>query len=271
MKFYARKKTALVLGGGAARGLAHLGVLKVLRREGLKFDMVMGTSIGALFAAVWALGLDLRKVEEKALRTTAKDILDVTISRIGLCKGNKVEYLIKETLENRQFEDIKIPLFVVTTDIEAGKPAMHSSGNLHEIIKASCAIPGIFMPVKINNRIMVDGGITSNIPVAFAKSRGATHVIASDVGYCIREGGMNNMLNIIIQAIQIMGERLNVYDTRKADIVIRPELGEIDQTEFHKAKEIILKGEEAADLYIKKIKRLASKGPLGTGIGFLWE
>ena len=269
MKLYRKKKTALVLGGGAARGLAHLGVLKVFRRENIKFDFIVGTSIGALLAAVWALGLDLAEAEEKALQITARDILDVVISRAGLCKGNKLEYLIKETLKNRGFEDIKIPLFIVTTDIENGDTVIHTSGNLIEVVKGSCSIPGIFRPVEINGRMIVDGGITNNVPVALAKRQGATHVTAVDVGYCIRKNGINNMLNIIIQSIQIMGERLNRYETKNADAILRPELGEINQMEFDRAAEIIREGEVVAERYIKKVKRLTSAHAFR--IRLLWE
>lgn len=271
MKFYSKKKTALVLGGGAARGLAHLGVLKVLKREDIKFDFVLGASIGSLFAAIWALDLDLSRTEKKALEVTARDIMDVTISRMGLCKGEKLEYLIREILQTSRFEDVKIPLYIVTTNIENGEPVLHNSGDLAEIIKASCAMPGVFKPVEIDGRMMVDGGITNNVPVLFAKRLGATHVIAADVGYCVRRGGINNMLDVMVQAIQIMGQRLNRFETKGADFVLRPELGEINQTEFNRADEIIQKGQIAAERYVKKVKRLADKGPLGKGIGFLWE
>jgi len=271
MKFYKKKKTALVLGGGAARGLAHLGILKVFKRENIKFDFVLGTSIGALFAAIWALGLDLEKIEKTALRITAMDILDVTISRVGLCKGNKMEYLIRETLQDGQFEDAKMPLSIMTSDVEDGTSVVHSSGNLAKLVKASCAIPGIFQPVEIDGRLLIDGGITNNVPVAVAKQQGASHVVAVDVGYCIRKSGINNMLNIIIQSFQIMGQRLNVYETRKADIVLRPELGEINQTEFNKAEEIIREGQVVAERSVRRVKHLTEKGLRGMGAGFLWE
>jgi len=271
MKFYAKKKTALVLGGGAARGLVHLGILKVFRRQSIKFDFILGASIGALFAAVWALELELAETEKRALKTTAKDILDVTISRMGLCKGDKLAYLIEDTLQGRRFEDVKIPLHVVTTNIETGEPILHNSGNLARIVKASCSMPGIFRPVEVDGQIMVDGGITNNVPVSFAKRLGATHVVAVDAGYCIRKGGINNMLNVFIQSIQIMGNRLNVFETRRADIVLRPRLGEIDQTAFDKAEEIIEKGRLEAERCARRVKRLADKGPLNMGVGFLWE
>jgi len=260
-----------VLGGGAARGLAHLGILKVFRREGIKFDLVIGSSIGALFAAVWALELDLEEVEKRALQVTARDILDITISRMGLCKGNKLEYLITSTLQSKKFEDIKMPLFISTTDVEAGNSIIHTSGNLTQVIKASCSIAGVFNPVRIDGHLLVDGGITNNIPVLAAKRYGATHVVAADVGYCVRKSGINNMLNVIIQAIQIMGDRLNTYETKDADIVLRPELHEINQTEFDKAREIIRKGEEVAKRYVGRIKRLTGKGMLKRGMGLLWE
>lgn len=271
MKFYKKKKTALVLGGGAARGFAHLGILKVLRMENVKFDLVLGTSIGALFSAAWALGVDLAKIEKLASDLTTRDILDFTIARTGLCKGNKLEHLIRESLQGLSFKDVKIPLYIVTTNIETGQPVLHESGDLTAVIRASCAIPGVFMPVEIDGQIMVDGGITNNVPVLFAKKLRATHVVAVDAGYCVKKGGMNNMVNIIFQSIQIMGQRLNQYETRRADLVLRPRLDQVNQTEFDRAGEIIRAGQYVAERYIKKVKKLTDRGPLGMGVRSLWE
>jgi len=272
MKFYTKKKkVALVLGGGAARGLAHLGILKVLKEANVRFDFILGASIGALFAAIWALELDLAETEKRSLELTTKDLLDVTISRMGLCRGDKLENLIEAVLQDGRFEDAKIPLHIVTTNIEDGSCVLHSSGDLAQVVKASCAMPGVFKPVEIDGKLLVDGGITNNVPVSYAKGLGATHVIAADVGYCIRKGGINNMLNVMIQAIQIMGQRLNRFETKGADIVLRPELGETNQTEFDRAEEIIRKGEVVAQQHLKKVRRLSEKGLRGKGMSFLWE
>jgi NTE family protein len=271
MKFYTKKKTALVLGGGAARGLVHLGILKVLRRENVHFDFVVGTSIGSLLAAAWVLEADLVEVERKALQMTARDILDVTISRMGLCKGEKLESLIREVLQGKQFAEAKIPLYIVTTDIEKGTTVVFDSGDIVQLVKASCSIAGIYQPVAVDGHLLVDGGITNNVPVSVAKGHGATHVVAVDAGYSIQKSGINNMLQVIIQSIQVMADRLNRFETKGADIVLRPDLDDINQTEFQRASEVILKGELIADRYIKRIKRIAAKGPLKGNVGFLWE
>lgn len=246
--FKKAKKVALVLSGGSARGIAHLGVAKVLRREGFKFDLVVGTSIGSLVGAAYCLDIPMEDVERVALKTTAMDLLDITVSRMGLTEGNRLENIIQQVIKDRSFGDVKIPLAITAVDIETGEEVYFTSGDLIKTIKASCSLPGIFKPVELNGRSLIDGGMRQHFPTDIAKKLGADFLIGVDVGFCIKKGKINSMFGIIMQSIQIIGEELSKHQSSKADILIMPELGDdIDQMAFNKTAFIIKKGEEAAE------------------------
>jgi NTE family protein len=248
------KKAGLVLGGGAARGIAHIGVLKVFKRHKIPFDIVVGTSIGSLMAAIYALGLSLKDVEDIALKTTWKDLSDFALSKTGFLEGRNLERIIEGLLQGKGFPDLKKDLGVVTTDIENGEEVVIKSGNLVKAIRTSCSIPGIFIPVRINGRLLVDGGLRSTVPSEIAKAMGADFIVAVDVGYCVRKGRISNIFQMLFQSIQIIGSELNRHETKAADIVIEVPLGQhIDQMAFDKAAEIISIGETAAKNAIPRI------------------
>lgn len=250
----ADKKTALVLGGGAARGIAHIGVSKVLKRHKIPFDIVVGTSIGSIMGAIYALGLSFKHVEDVALQTTWKDLSDFALSKTGLLEGRNLERIIEGLLEGKGFSDLKKDLAIVATDIENGEEVVISSGNLARAIRASCSIPGIFIPVRIDGRLLVDGGLRSTVPSEPAKLMGADFIVAVDVGYCVRKGRISNIFQVLFQSIQIIGSELNKHEARHADIVIEVPLGEnIDQMALDKAAEIIAIGEKAAEEAMPKL------------------
>lgn len=241
------KTTALVLGGGSARGFAHIGVLEVLQKAGIKFDFVVGTSIGSLLGAYYTLGLPLEEAEWLAKNVRLKDMTDVTIPQWGINKGDKLYQIVREALKNKSFQDLVTPFVVVTTDLETGESVLFREGDLIKAVQASCSIPGIFSPVRIDNRLLVDGGITESVPVSVARALGAGFVVAVDVGFCVRQGKMKNIVQIMIQAFQIMGEALNRYQSLQADVIIKPDLGDLDQLSFHRAEEAIVLGRRAAE------------------------
>ena len=254
-------KVALVLGGGSARGIAHLGVLKVLKREKIPVDLVVGTSVGSLMGAVYALDSPLDSAIDTALHTSWKNLSDFVISRMGLLEGRDLEKIIATSVGWKKFEDLKIPLAIVTTDAETGEEVVYTSGNLIKLIRASCSIPGVFIPVKIENRLLIDGGIKNTVPVSVARNMQADFVIAVDVGFCIKRGPLRNIFQVIFQAVQIMGQELNNYQTIPADVAIRPDLGDLDQLAFDRAKEAIEKGEKAAEETLPYlIKSLKERG-----------
>ena len=241
------KKTALVLGGGAARGIAHIGVLKVLKQNKIPVDIVVGTSIGSLMGAIYALGFSLKHVEEAALQTTWKELSDFALSKTGFLEGRNLERIIERLIKGKGFSDTKKQLAVIATDIENGEEVVIKSGILSKSIRASCSVPGIFIPVRIGERLLVDGGLKSNVPSRAAKAMGADFIIAVDVGYCIKKGRISNIFQVLFQSIQITGSQLNKHESKLADIVIQVPLGEhIDQMAFDKAAEIISAGEKAA-------------------------
>jgi len=254
--FTGKKKTALVLSGGSARGVAHLGIIKVLKKEGFKFDLVVGTSIGALIGAVYCLDIPLEDVETIALKTTAMGLLDITISRLGLAEGNRLENIIRQSIKNKTFQDLKTPLAVTAVDVETGDELYFTSGDLVKVIKASCSLPGIFRPVEINGKLLIDGGMKQHLPADIARKLGADFIVGVDVGFCVKQGKINSMLGIIMQSIQIIGQELGRHQSDSVDILIAPKLGdEIDQMAFNKAAFIIKKGEEAAQEALPMLKK----------------
>jgi len=251
------RKTALVLGGGSARGLAHIGVIKAFQREKIGFDLVVGTSIGAFIGASYALGQDIKHAEEVALRFNARDSLDFSLPpTLGLIKGNKIFSIIKEFVGENSFSDTKIPLAVVATNIENGKEVVFTEGPLAEAVRVSCSYPGIFVPQRINGQLLVDGGIINTVPVSVARNMGARSVVAVDVGFCVQVGEIKSIFTIILQAFQITGDELNRHQSKQADIIIRPELKGINQLDFDSANIAVQQGELAALEKIKEIKRI---------------
>lgn len=251
-----KKKVVLVLGGGSARGIAHIGVLKVLEREKIPIDMIVGTSMGALVGAAHAVGIPMKRMEEKAYAFSANMLIDPTIPKMGLLAGNKLENVIRDVIENRTFKDCRIPLAIVTTDIEANEEVVYQNGDLVKIIRASCSWPGIFNPVNMGGRLIVDGGVKNSVPTSAAKTLdGYDYTIAVDVGFCVRKARIENALQMILQSFQIMGNELNKYQARAADVAISVELGDFDQTAFGRAREAVAKGVEAAEKALVKIKK----------------
>lgn len=250
-----RRKVTLVLGGGSARGIAHIGVLKILEREKIPIDHIVGTSMGAMIGAAYSIGIPITVMEERAYKFTTKKILDPTIPRMGLLAGAKLEETIKHLIDNKQFDDCKIPLAVVANDIETGEEVVFQKGNLVKVVRASCSWPGIFNPVRIDGRLLSDGGIKHSVPTKIARDLGADYVIAVDVGFCVRRGKIDNIFQMIVQSFQIMGEELNQHQSRDADAIIKVYLTDIDQAAFDKSHEIIAKGIEAAEAGIEQIKK----------------
>lgn len=255
-KIFKGKKIALVLGGGAARGLANIGALKVFQREKISFDLIVGTSIGAFVGASYALGDDMAKAEETALKFNARESLDIIMPpAIGLIKGNRIYSIIKEFVGEKDFSDLRIPMAVVATDIEKGQEVVFTEGSLADAIRVSCSYPGIFAPQRIKGRLLVDGGIINTVPVNVARRMGANIVIAVDVGFCVKVGEIRSIFGVILQALQITGDELNRYQSMDADIIIRPDLDGINQLDFASAKIIIQRGEMAALEKLQDIKR----------------
>ncbi|MFH1594198.1 MAG: patatin-like phospholipase family protein [Candidatus Omnitrophota bacterium] len=254
MPFFKKKKVGLALGGGAARGIANIGVLKVLEKERVPIDLIVGSSIGSLIGAAYSLGVPTHTMEKYATKFTWQSLADFSISRTAILRGKRLENIIDSFLGSRGFKDLRIPLAITTTDIESGEEVLHTKGNLKKLIKASCSWPGIFPPVTVEGRMLGDGGIRNSIPVKMAKKLGADIIIAIDIGFCVKKGKLTNLFQMFIQSIQILGEELDKYQSKQADIVIKPKLHDMDQFAFHRAREAIHDGERAARAALSKIR-----------------
>lgn len=250
-----KKKVALVLGGGSARGMAHIGVLKVLEQAHIPIHLIVGTSMGSLIGAGYATGIALKQMEERALKFSVNKLLDPTLPRMGLLAGNRLEKTIRSVLDNKTFDDCRIDLAIVTTDIENGEEVIHQKGDLVKAVRASCSWPGIFNPVMINGRMLCDGGIKHSVPVRIARQLGADYVLAIDVGFCVKKGKVENVFQMILQSFQITGEELNKYQTGEADRAIKVDLGDLDQVSFERAQEAIYKGTLATEMKVEEIKK----------------
>lgn len=253
--FQKKRSVTLVLGGGSARGIAHVGVLKVFEREKIPIDMIVGTSMGALIGAAHAVGDPITSMERKAMKFSVNKLLDPIVPKLGMLAGNRLEGVIRTLLDGKTFDDCRIPFIAVTTDIETGEEVIHRTGDLSKVVRASCSWPGIFSPVKIDGRLLVDGGIKNSVPTRIARALGADYIIAVDVGFCVRNGKIENIFQMILQAFQIEGEELNKYQTVGADAVIKIDLPNIDQIAFERATEIIRRGQDSAEMKIAQIKR----------------
>jgi NTE family protein len=265
-----KKKIGLALSGGAARGLAHVGVLDVFQKEGIPIDMIAGTSAGAIMGAVYASGQDTDKMIEQALDTHWKRIpmIDPSFPKTGFIKGRKIKNLLSSFLGgNIRFSDLKIPFVCVATDIDTGEEVIINSGSVSDALRASISIPGIFTVVKREGRYLVDGGLTTPVPVNVVKQMGADIIIAVNVNPDVsdRMGKSSkiraearkepNIFQIMMQSIYITTYSLARTSLGDADIVIEPDLANIGAGDFHKASELITRGQQAAQNAIPEIKR----------------
>lgn len=266
-----RKKVGLALGGGAARGLAHVGVLAVLEKEGIPIDMVAGTSAGAIVGSLYAQGKDAGQVKELIVDLARRKLtyfVDPSLPRSGLIKGKKFKDLLVSFIGgDLKFSDLRIPFACVATDIETGEEIVIARGSVTEAVRASISIPGIFTVVKRGGRFLVDGGLVNPVPVSLVKQMGADFIIAVNVIPDVtdranrvgKEGTKGskepNIFHILLQSIYIGTYSLVRSSLEGADIVIEPRVADIGAGEFHRAQEGILLGELAAQSSIPEIKR----------------
>jgi len=266
-----RKKVGLALSGGAARGLAHVGVLRVLQKEGIPIDMIAGTSAGAVMGAAYAWSQDTVRMTKDALDAGWKrmaPLIDPSIPKTGFIKGKKIQDLISNYIGgNIKFSDLKIPFACVATDIDTGEEIVIDSGLVPEALRASISIPGIFTVVKREGRYLVDGGLTTPVPVEVVRCMGADFIIAVNVSpdVAVRMGKSNkqrvearkepNIFQVIMQSIYITTYSLARNSLENADIVIEPDLSRIGAGDFNKARELITRGRRAAQNAIPEIKR----------------
>jgi len=252
-----RPVVGLALGGGMARGTAHIGVLRVLEHHKVPIDLIAGTSVGSLIGGAYASGLSPDDIQELSKTIRWNDLGRVTVSRLGFNSSARTEEYVHRNFRETEFEKLRIPFGAVATDLQSGKMVVFTEGNLPLAIRASCALPIYYTPVIVNGRMMVDGGIVGHLPAAVARMMGADIVIAVDVNSQHRPiPPPTNLFAIMAQSLSIMGRHTVSYLYQDADVIIVPKIGHFRPDDLSKAPEMIEAGEEATEAAIKKIKRL---------------
>jgi NTE family protein len=265
------KKVGLALSGGAARGLAHVGVLRILEREGIPIDIIAGTSAGAVAGAAYAWSQDTARITREVLdgrwrKTTP--MLDPTFPTNGLIKGKKLrDMFVTYFGGNIKFKDLRIPYACVATDIDTGEEVIIDSGSVADALRASISIPGIFTAVKYEGRYLVDGGLTTPVPVRAVRKLGADFVIAVNVNPDVADRMSPasrqraaarkppNIFQVMLQSVYITSYSLAHSALAAADVVIEPNVGDIGAGEFRRVRELIRRGRLAAQQAIPEIKR----------------
>jgi len=256
----------LALGGGAARGFAHIGVIKVLEAQGITVDYVAGTSAGSVVGALYASGLDGYGLQQMALTMDESLFADWTFGGRSMFRGEAIAAWINRAVGNRTIEQLKRPLGIVATRLSNGEGALFQRGNVGAAVRASSAVPGVFAPVVIGGQEYVDGGLTSPVPVRAARRMGADFVIAVDISTDPAGQPTASVTDMLLQTFTIMGKSINRFELGEADVVIRPAItsGSADFTARHQA---VLAGERAATAALPELRQklAARRSGIATG------
>jgi len=240
-------RIGLALGGGAAKGFAHVGVIAVLEEAGLRPDYLVGTSAGSLVAALYASGKSSAELQKTAMSMEEAAITDWMLPLVGrgVFRGDALGRFVNESVGGRLIEDMRIPLGVVATDLGSGQAVLFQRGDTGTAVRASSAVPAVFVPVKINGRDYVDGGLVAPVPVRYARQMGAELVIAVDISTAPEDSATKDTLQILLQTFSIMGKSINQHELREADIVVRPSLIGLKSADFSARQRAIDAGRAA--------------------------
>lgn len=249
-------KVALVLGGGAARGFAHVGVIRALERGKIRIDLIVGADSGSLFGAIYADRKSASELERTALALDERDIFDYNFINPtqGFVRGERLEDFIVKRLSTKEIERLTIPFAAVATDVQNGAVVTLQSGSVARAVHASHAIPGIFSPVTHQGKMLVDGGVLDNVPVDVARKLGADIVIAVDLGDGMQEAQVNNVFDAIVQSLFLTARQNSEAKLKQADVVIRPKLGNAGLIDFTRKKELLALGVQAAEQALPAIR-----------------
>ena len=254
-------KLGLALGGGAARGFAHIGVIQVLEENGIQPDMVVGTSAGSLVAAFYASGKTGAQLQWLADSMDESQLTDWTVpffSR-GMLRGEALGRYVNSQLNGAKIEDLKIPLGIVATDLQTGDGILFRRGDIATAVRASSAVPSVFEPVRIGNKDYVDGGLVSPVPVRYARQMGAEIVIAVDISSRPEDAKTTDMLKVLLQTFSIMGKSISQLEMAQAEVVVRPALPDVGSAEFTARKKSIEAGRAAMKLALPALKAALAK------------
>lgn len=251
-------KVALVLSGGAARGFAHVGVIRALEQEKIPIDLIVGTSVGSLIGAIYASDRNSFELEWTAFQLEKDSLFDygmfTAITGMGLAKGAKLEEFVKTKVTTANIEDLKIPFAAVATDLNLGKRVVLDRGPVVKAVHASSAIPGVFEPVRHQGRLLVDGGVTDNIPIGVAREMGADIVIAVDISENVENYNITNLVDVMLQAVNIMFNENVLSHKKDADVLITPAVGKVAMLDFTQKKQCMQAGIEATRKAMPELK-----------------
>ena len=247
-------KIALVLGGGAARGFAHVGVIKALEAQGIVPDIVVGTSAGAVVGALYAAGYSGFELQKLVLQLDESQFSDWSLPDRGLLKGEALQNFVNNAVNQRPLERFGKLLAVVATDLNSGEPVVFRTGNTGMAVRASSSVPGLFQPVAINGREYVDGGLVSPVPVHTARALGADFVIAVDISAKPQFGSTKSTIDVLLQTFSIMGQALSRRELLGADVVLRPQTPELRAADFQDRHWAVLEGEKSVAVLLPELK-----------------
>ena len=281
-------RIGLVLGGGGARGLAHIGVLKVLQNAGIIPDVICGSSMGAFVGAIFAQKPDAIELERKVLefisgpgfsvlgvnnfrqkkqrdpddilsqmtrRVQRRLVLNLAVNRIALLKSKRLRFAVESLLDNDLIENTSIPFACTATDLISGQDIVFDKGPIRFAVESSSAIPGFIPPIKWDGKLLIDGSVANNFPVETARALGANYIIVIDVSLDFESAkGVRNVIDLVMRSSRITSNKLNTLLKTQADSIIRPQVGQIHWSEFTRIDEIITAGEKSAEEALTQIK-----------------
>lgn len=252
-------KIAVVLGAGASKGFAHIGVLKELESHKIPIHMIVGTSVGSFVGSLYAYGYSPYELQTIAIGLQKDDVVDYIMPDNGFIKGEKLENFVNNKVKYTPIDKFKIPFYAVATNIQTGEEMVFGRGNTGKAVRASCSIPGIFKPDLIGDKMYVDGGVVSPLAIDVARRYGADVVIAVDISSNLTSSIPAGTVETIMQAVDIMHNKMTAFQIKNADVVIKPKVGDIGATDFSKRHEAIMEGEKAAIEAMPAINQIITK------------
>jgi len=257
-----RPGIGVALGGGFSRGFAHLGVLQVLEQNHIPISHIAGTSVGSILGAAYASGAPLAKILATCRDIKFRDIARWRVSRLGLASNHRLSDLMDRVFAARTFEQLRIPMAVVATDLATFDPVVFTQGPLVDAIRASCAFPGLFEPVEIGTRCLADGGLVAQVPTVAARQIGADRVLGVSVGIQDgRRGAPKNIFQVVARAVCAAQKHQLESWERHADLVLRPDVQHLAWDDFERASDAIEAGALAATRALPRIKKLLDRTP----------
>lgn len=248
-------RIALVLGGGAAKGFAHIGVIKALEAQGFHPDIIVGTSAGSVVGVLYAGGFDGFELQRLSLDLSESMFSDWSLPDRGFLKGEALQEFVNKSLKNRTLDKLNRTVAVIATDLQSGEAVAFQRGDSGMAVRASSTVPGVFQPVRIAGREYVDGGLVSPVPVRVARRLGADFVIASDISAKPSLKRVEGTLDVLLQTFTIMGNAIASQELTEADVVIKPDIAKLNSTDFQSRHLAILEGERAAQAAIPLLRQ----------------